>query len=76
MRKAEDILKDMAFNKDAPESTKEALLKNLRKAMKESEKGEVVPVSSATPKTKKEKILLTDTQLCFDLGPKELKKAR
>lgn len=76
MRKAEDILKDMAFNKDAPESTKDALLKNLRKAMKESEKGEVVPVSSATPKPRKGKTLITDTQLSFDLGPKDYKKAR
>lgn len=74
MRKAEDLLKEMAFNKDAPESTKQAFLKNLRKALKESDKGEVVPVSSAISKVKKP--LLKETQLSFDLGPQEYKKAR
>ncbi len=66
MRKAEDILKDLAFNKQAPESTKEAFLKSLCQSLKEGDKGEVVPVK--TP--------LTDTQLSFDLGPTEYKKAR
>ena len=50
MRKASDILKEMAFNKDAPESTKEALLKNMRKALTENSKAEVVPIESKNTK--------------------------
>lgn len=76
MRKAEDILKDLAFNISAPESTKEAFLKNLRKAARECEKGDVVPVSSAQVRPRKRTTLPTHSQLSFDLGPSDYKKAR
>ena len=51
MRKAADILKEMAFNKDAPNSTKEALLKNMQKALKENTKAEVVPIETKKTET-------------------------
>lgn len=67
MRKAEDILRDLAFNKEAPESTKQAFLKNLQKAMCESDKGEVIPVT--LNRSQKDPLSAsTDAQLSFDLG--------
>lgn len=76
MRKAEDILKNLAFNKYAPESTKQAFVKNLRRALKESDKGEILPVSSATRGSKNKKASNVEAQLSFDFNDTEYKKAR
>lgn len=48
MQSARDLLKKMAFNEKAPNSTKEAFLKNLQKALIESTKAEVIPVAAVT----------------------------
>ncbi|NQY99130.1 MAG: hypothetical protein HRT45_00500 [Bdellovibrionales bacterium] len=44
MKKASDILKEMAFNKNSKSSTQDAFLKNLQKHLLESTKGEVIPM--------------------------------
>lgn len=42
MHSSKDILKALGFNKEAPDSTKEAFLKQLAQAAKSVEKAEVI----------------------------------
>ena len=75
MRKAEDILKELGFNKEAPESTQNAFLRHLQKAAKHCEKAEVIPVPS--PRSTKKTIATPEAQLSFDFAqPHEVRKKK
>jgi hypothetical protein len=54
MKKASDILKDMAFNKSAPNSTQDAFLKNLQKHLLENSKAEVIPIPEGKTNSNKQ----------------------
>ncbi len=72
MRSAKDILKELGFNPSAPDSTKNAFLKNLKKAAQENQKAEVIEPSFKSTVTIEEK-KSSEQQLSFDLellGPK------
>jgi hypothetical protein len=65
MQSAGSLLKKMAFNKNAPESTKDAFIKHMQKALRDSEKAEVIPVERSPAQ---EAVKTTPPQqLCFDL---------
>lgn len=65
MRRAEDILKDLAFSKEAPESTKTAFLKHLQQALRSGDKAEVIP-SPFSQKSCELKKASAPHQLSFD----------
>ncbi|MBX2995608.1 MAG: hypothetical protein KF681_12325 [Bdellovibrionaceae bacterium] len=63
MKKVGDLMKDMGFREDAPQSLKEAFIKNLIKAATGAEVQ--TPSEKNAERTKK----WMDAQLSFDFGP-------
>ena len=68
MKSAKSILEKMAFNPNAPDSTKQALLKAMQKSLIQDHKAEVIPVETRISKK--------GEQLAFNFSSLENIKSR
>ena len=69
MRSAKEILESLGFNKEAPESTKNAFLNNLKRAAQENQKAEVIEpnfVPTINPSMNFNEAQKQEQQLSFD----------